>query len=139
MKNKHGFSLLELILSIGIMGLLIAALLPQFSGIRDKALDTSVKAAALTIQTALESYSMEYSAYPDGTLSAAELNELLLAEGFLNNPLKNPYTQQTYSASDHAGAINYQGTDDSAGYTLTAYKRDGSTVLLQVNGGVSHS
>ena len=138
LKNKnHGFSLIELVLSLAIMGLLISMVVPQFSNLRDKALDTSVKAAVLTLQTALESYSSENYAYPDGSLDAAALSQVLIADGFLTSPLKNPYTQSTYQPSDQAGKISYTSSDGGASYSLIAYKRDGSTILIETSGGIS--
>ena len=41
-KNSKGFSLIELMFSVAIMALLIGVMVPQFAGMRNKVLETSV-------------------------------------------------------------------------------------------------
>ena len=138
MKAK-GFSLIELVFSVAIMGILMAIMIPQFGRIRDQALEASVKAVALSLQTAVETYAGENFIYPSQSYSEADLASALIEDGIMTTLPKNPFTQQTYAASDQAGKITYEPISDGAGYTITAYKRDGATVLLTIQGGSSSS
>lgn len=55
-KKNRGFTLIELIVVIAILGVLIAILVPSMLGFMDNARKTSVKAEAKTILTAAQSY-----------------------------------------------------------------------------------
>ena len=135
--NNRGFSLIELIFSLAVMALLMSMVIPQFGKIRDKALETSVKAVALSLQTSLETYSGDYQQYPDSSLTAAELSQQLMGEGYMSDVPQNPFTAKGYTASDRGGQIVYESTSSGTGYVLTAYKRDGVTVLGRWTGGTS--
>ena len=135
--KAQGFSLIELVFSIAIMGLLMAIMIPQFGRVRDQALEASVKAVALSAQTAVETYAGENQTYPDSSYSLADLASALVDAGIMTSVPKNPFTQASYTSGDTAGKILYATTSSGAGYTITAYKRDGSTVLLTIQGGSS--
>ena len=137
--QTRGFSLIELIFSMAVMGLLMAVMVPAFGKVRDRALETSVKAVALSIQTSIETYGSDNNLYPDGSYSVADLSSALISAGALSSVPQNPFTQATYTSSDSAGKIVYASVSDGSGYTLTAYKRDGATVLLTVAGGTAES
>ena len=135
MKKQAGFSLIELVFSVAIMGLLMAMMLPQLGRVRDQAMETSVKAVAMNFQTALESYAAENYQYPDSSYPAADLAGALIDAGIMTTVPLNPFTQKTYLSADQMGRISYAAVASGLGYVLTAYKRDGSTVLLTIAGG----
>lgn len=72
--NENGFTLVELLCVMLIIGLLAAIAIPSFFGQRDKALDAEAKAAVRTAQTAIEVYATDqkngYSDPPSGTIEA---------------------------------------------------------------------
>ncbi len=55
MKRK-GFTLIEMVIVIAILGILIAIAVPRFAGFRDRAQDSADKATAATIGKAAELY-----------------------------------------------------------------------------------
>ena len=65
-KNQEGFTLIELMVVIVIIGILVAIALPNFIGATDRAKVASVKSNAHTVQTMLESYGVDFGGkYPD--------------------------------------------------------------------------
>lgn len=55
-KNKKGFTLIELIVVIAILGILAVILIPSFSGIQDTANQKAALAEARTVATAVQAY-----------------------------------------------------------------------------------
>ena len=58
------FSLIEMIVVIGIIAVLIAITMPVFTSIREKAKKTKAKAEMNAIETAVKSYEMTYGVLP---------------------------------------------------------------------------
>ena len=65
-KNKKGFTLIELIVVIVILAILMAVMLPSLTGYIDQAREVGVMADARTAQTALQSIATRCSAYTQG-------------------------------------------------------------------------
>jgi prepilin-type N-terminal cleavage/methylation domain-containing protein len=65
---KSGFTLVELLVVIFIIGLLSAIIFPGFAGMREKARDTERMTDVRQIQNALEQYFNRHGEYP-GSLS----------------------------------------------------------------------
>lgn len=128
---KSGFSLIEMLIVVAIIGLLAGLMLPNLLGSQDKAKEAGVKAVLHAFQAALESYNVDNLAYPGGTdLSARALYEILNSSGYLNSRPVNPFTGQAYDDDDEAGKILYSLDSTKGQYTLTGYKRNGTTPAL---------
>ena len=65
-KKQSGFTLIELMVVIVIIGILVAIALPNFIGAQDRAKISSVKANMHTFQTIVETYGVDFGGvYPD--------------------------------------------------------------------------
>ncbi len=67
LRNRKGFTLIELIVVIAILGILAAILIPQFSGFQQKAKSSQVMVNAKQIATAADALLVEKGSVPDAT------------------------------------------------------------------------
>lgn len=116
-----GFSLIELIIVIAIMGIITVIAMPNYTAIQSKAKLSALNSAGTTIQTAIESYSVANGNYPSATMDGGQLAALLLQSGDLKTTPKNPYTGSSFSSADTSGKIQYSYDSGSQTYSLKLY------------------
>lgn len=118
----RGFSLIEVVIVIAIMGILTALVMPNYNAIQRRAKLSALTSAGQTIQTALESYNLSAGTYPNGqNLNADALLRQLIQSGDLKAVPKNPYTGAPFSGSDSAGSIDYDAESNGQAYSLRLY------------------
>lgn len=134
-KMRNGFTLVEILVVIGIIGLLAVFLVPNLLGARDKAKEAAVKGVMHSVQLAIEAYQMENEVYPVGSNIPLEslCKNYLMVGGYIASVPKNPFTGKGYSDSDAAGKIVYSYNDATGVYTLTGYKRNGFGKILELS------
>ncbi|MDZ4786557.1 MAG: prepilin-type N-terminal cleavage/methylation domain-containing protein [bacterium] len=84
MKQSKGFTLLELLVTIGIIGILASIAIPQFNQYQRRAFDARSKADLVSAATAQDAYFIDWSIYKscaDSTGCAAVLPELRVSKG----------------------------------------------------------
>lgn len=131
---RKGFTLIEMLIVIGIIGLLSAFLVPTLFGARDRAKEAAVKGVMNTVQLAVEAYQMENNVYPLGRNIPLEslARDYLIAGDYLAEIPKNPFTGKAYKDADSAGKIIYSYDDATGKYTLTGYKKNGTSKLQEL-------
>lgn len=72
-KNEAGFTLVELLVIVAIIGILAAIAIPQFSDYRKRGFEATVKSDLKNAAVAQEAYFAQYRRYKSGTLSATTL------------------------------------------------------------------
>ena len=134
-KFQKGFTLVELLIVIAIIGVLAALLMSNFIGVRQRARDAQRKSDLKQIQSALELYRSDLAAYPLTNNFSACLSSLPPP------PATTIYMQKVPcdpSSSYNGGDYSY--TSDGSTYSVAACAENSSdsqaTALASIASGV---
>lgn len=117
LKNKKGFTLVELMVVVVIIGILAAIAVPVYSGSQERAQIAAIQANVKVVQGAITQYLAVNNAYPDCD-TVSELYTLLT--GSTNG---GPYLQSAPTYPTGATAIYTKATGAySVTYKDTTYK-----------------
>lgn len=135
--NKKGFTLIELLVVIAIIGLLSTLAVVALGNARQKARDARRLSDLKQLQTALELFYTDQTAYPSGSgsLGAGSL-ACLNASGFAAAGCGSPYMGQVPSDPVNTGTNVYTYTGSSSTYSVTAVLE---TTMSNLNGQVTLS
>jgi type IV pilus assembly protein PilA len=117
-QSESGFTLVELLVVMLILGLLAAIAIPSFFNQRDKAKDSDAKAGVRTAQTAMETYATDHGGAYNDTADPANAAALQSIEETLNDV---NLTTVTPNAAD----------DAADGYTIGVTSETGTEFTIQ--------
>jgi type IV pilus assembly protein PilA len=119
--GESGFTLVELLVVMLILGLLAAIAIPSFFNQRDKAKDADAKSAARTAQTAMETYATDHQ----GSYAAATGGDLETIEQTL---VDAPNPVQVVSSDVNEYVIS---VDSETGTTFSITRLPNGQTLLE--------
>ena len=117
-KTTNGFSLIELLIVLAIVGMITSLAAPNYSKIRIQSKEKAMIQVGHALQIALESFYMEEGKYPEGTYTATELIDMLKLKNILTQTPKNPFTGSAFSGTDTSGDFEYSKNDGESYYSL---------------------
>lgn len=147
LKRQEGFTIVELLIVIVVIGILAALVITTFSGIQQRARNTERETDLKAVQGQLEAYYADNGRYPTlanlNDASWRTSNNIKLDKEALYDP-KGDKTSTTplaatAAANVYAYAVTPAGCDNTAAngdctaYTLTATKEGGGTYVKTSN------
>ena len=138
MRNHSGFTLIELMIVVVVMGVLAAIAMANFLSMQTRAKEAGVKSNAHTLQLAAE----DFSAQNDGTYAADFTTALPSGNTLLDiipgspvNPFDRTGTAFIDGPPVNDGEVGYDTTGlVGFGYTITGLGKAARTVIAVTNG-----
>jgi len=99
MKVKKGFTLVEILITVAVLGILAASVVPQFSPARTQASTSRLCSDLQTIRMVIELYKVQHKDKKPGTVAGVSFEQALTqrtdADGTLNSAgAYGPYVQK---------------------------------------------
>ncbi len=139
MRSNKGFTLIELMIVVVIIGILAAIAIPNFISMQSRAKEASVKSNAHTVQLAAEDFAVQNDGVYATDLGAPTLPNGNTLQNLLPTTLKNPFDAAGNAVVTGAPTVDGEVGYDSAGlvgigYTIVGMGKDAQVVITLSNG-----
>jgi prepilin-type N-terminal cleavage/methylation domain-containing protein len=131
-KSSGGFTLIELMIVIVIIGIFAAIAIPNFMSMQDRAKEAKVKAVAHTLFLAADDFGVRHDrVYSD---SKVDLLPLLPDGKMLENAFTGDFTEPRFGAvatePGQVAIVAVMRDGVAVGYTITAYGKEANILTL---------
>ena len=124
LRTQKGFTLIELMIVVVIIGILAAIAIPNFIAMQNRAKEGSTKANMHTVQLAAEDYGVQNDGVYTATMDGTHIGDLLPAN------FKNPFNSANASWENRA---TFAGAPTVATAGMTSYA-DSATTQYNIKG-----
>jgi general secretion pathway protein G len=121
LRSPAGFTLIELIVVVAIIGLLAGLVVPQFIKQEEKATAKAAKAQIELLGTALDTFRLDVGRYPTAQEGLQALNQ---KPGGLDR-WEGPYLKKELPSDPWGKPYIYKSPGDHGSYDIVSYGADG--------------
>ena len=133
--RSQGFTIIELMIVVVIIGILTAIVIPNYISMQDRAKEAKVKGNCHALHLAAEDYSVMNDG--DYSIAAADLLPRLPGAGLMENAFTGANSEPQFGAAAAAagqiGIVAKQQAGITVGFTITGFGKD--ALILELTNG----